>query len=84
MDLVGKELMGILSSKAFQKIISVDNLTIVQFNALCTLLIKNCIPFDVEFSNGTRRDEPELKITIFINPNTTIQYTFKGTITVSE
>ncbi len=75
---MNNEIMQILASQAFQKIFCLDFLTIAQFNALCTLLIKNNIDFDTTYNAGTRRDEPSLQVTIYINPNTSINYTFDG------
>ncbi len=78
MGVLADDIMQIITSAAFQKLVCLDTLSIVQFNALCTLLIKSNIPFDAQFNSGTRRDEPSLQVTIYINPNTTITYTFDG------
>ncbi len=78
LGLINDDLMQLITSTAFQKIFCLDNLTIAQFNSLCTILIKSNIPFDTQFTTGTRRDEPSLQVTIYINPNTTINYTFNG------
>lgn len=72
--------MQIITSGAFQRIVCLDNITIAQFNALCTLLIKSNIPFDTTYTTGTRRDAPSLQVTIYINPNTTLVYTFNSGI----
>ncbi len=84
MNIMMDEIMQVLLSKGFQKIVCLDTLTIAQFNALCALLIKNNIPFDTTYTTGTRRDEPSLQVTIYINPKTTLNYTFNGTVQNSE
>ncbi len=80
MNILTDEIMQLIMSSAFQKMVCMDKINIAQFNALCALLIVNNIPFDTTFNSGTRRDDPSLQVTIYINPNTTLNYTFNGGI----
>ncbi|MFU0799395.1 MAG: hypothetical protein ACFWUE_01820 [Xylanivirga thermophila] len=70
-----KDIYEILSADIFKLLINNNTVQITQLNAAITLLIKNGIPFDVVFTPGTRRTEPQAELTIYINPNTTITFT---------
>lgn len=75
-----KELLTILTSELFSKVYSSSNLKIAEFDALITLLIKAKIPFDTSYSPGTRRESEAAQLTVYINPNTTLNFTinFQG------
>jgi hypothetical protein len=74
MNDISKELSTILASEAFNNLANSKNLKIVEFDAIIALLIKLKIPFDVEYSPGTRRLAESAELTIFINPTTTINF----------
>lgn len=80
MENISAEIIQILSTSIFKKIINNDLLTIKQINAATTLLIKAGIPFDLSFSPGTRREATAAELTIYINPTTTLNFTisFEG------
>lgn len=67
---------SLLTSQIFNKLINSSNLKIAEFDALLTILIKAGIPFDVEYTPGTRRDTEAAVLIIYINPNTTLNLTF--------
>ncbi len=69
-----KELESILKAEAFTKILNSDFARISEINAILALLIEANIPFDLEFSPGTRREAAALSLTIYINPTTTINF----------
>jgi len=48
---------------------------IAEFDAIIAILIKTKIPFDVEYSPGTRRVAEAAKLIIYINPTTTLSFT---------
>lgn len=70
------ELGTLLTSQLFSKLINSSNLKIVEFDALLTILIKAGIPFDVEYTPGTRRAAEAAVLIIYINPDTTLNLTF--------
>lgn len=70
-----KDFMSILSTGVFKNIVNSDALTIAQLNAAITLLIQAAIPFDVQFTPGTRRIAAAATLTVYINPSTTINFT---------
>jgi len=72
---IKKEVLSILSTQTFQRILNNDIIRIGELNAAIALLIKAEIPFDVEYSPGTRRLSPAAELTIYINPSTTINFT---------
>ena len=69
-----KDIEFLLASKAFQTLTSCNLIKIEQLNAAIAILITLGIPFDVEFSPGTRREAAAAQLTIYINPTTTIQF----------
>lgn len=76
MDKINNELLTLLASQAFSNLANSKNLKIAEFDAIIAILIKTKIPFDVEYSPGTRRLAEAAELTIYINPNTTIDFTF--------
>lgn len=72
---MASEIIQILSTSTFKKIMDNDILTIKQINAATTLLMKSCIPFDLSFSPGTRREATAAELTIYITPTTTLCFT---------
>jgi hypothetical protein len=47
---------------------------IAELDAILAILIKTQIPFDVQYSPGTRRVAESAELTIFINPTTTLNF----------
>lgn len=71
------ELLKILKSEIFLNLMKADKIKITELNAAISLLIKCNIGFDVVFTPGTTRDFPEAILTVYINPNTDIDFTFQ-------
>lgn len=71
---MNQDILNILSTTTFQKLINNDCIKIEQLNAATTLLIKLNIPFDLDFSQGTRSSTKSAILTISINPNTNISF----------
>lgn len=69
-----KDILHILSTTTFEKIVNNDCIKIEQLNAATTLLIKMNIPFDLSFSQSTRSSNKSAELIISINPNTTITF----------
>ena len=69
-----KDILHILSTTTFEKIVNNDCIKIEQLNAATTLLIKMNIPFDLNFSQSTRSSNKSSELIISINPNTTITF----------
>ncbi len=69
-----KDILHILSTTTFEKIVNNDCIKIEQLNAATTLLIKMNIPFDLNFSQSTRSSNKSAELIISINPNTTITF----------
>ena len=76
MDGINNELLTILSSQAFAGLTTSRNIKIAEFDAIIAILIKAKIPFDVEYSPGTRRLAESAELTIYINPTTKLNFTF--------
>ncbi|MTI68165.1 MAG: hypothetical protein FH753_16415 [Firmicutes bacterium] len=72
---INKRILTILSTDIFKKLINSDTVQIAQLNAAITLLIESRIPFDLQFSPGTRRDATAADLLIYINPTTTVSFT---------
>jgi hypothetical protein len=70
------DLITLLTSTAFSNLASARNIKIAEFDALIAILIKSQIPFDVEYSPGTRRLAESALLTIIINPTTSLNITF--------
>jgi hypothetical protein len=47
---------------------------IAELDAVIAILIKTKIPFDVEYSPGTRRTAESAELKIYINPTTTLNF----------
>ncbi|ABW18883.1 hypothetical protein [Alkaliphilus oremlandii] len=71
---INPELVQLLSTDIFKKMLNNDLFQIAQFNLLITLLIKAGIPFDIRFSPETRRNSASASISIIINPTTTLEF----------
>jgi hypothetical protein len=70
------ELGALLSSPLFTNILNSSNIKIVEFDALLALLIKGGVPFDVQYTPGTRRIAEAAVLIVYINPTTTLNLTF--------
>jgi hypothetical protein len=70
------DLITLLTSTAFSNLASARNIKIAEFDALIAILIKSQIPFDVEYSPGSRRLAESAVLTIIINPTTSLNITF--------
>lgn len=77
---INKEIFNLISTDVFKSLINSDLVTMGKLNAAINLLIKARIPFDIEYSPGTRREATAAQLTIYINPTTTINITisFEG------
>ncbi|SHF49072.1 hypothetical protein [Desulforamulus putei] len=70
-----KEINVLLANDTFNTLLNCDTIKITQLNAIIALLIKLGIPFDLEYSPGTRRLAAAAELTIYINPSTTLNFT---------
>lgn len=70
-----KEIEFLLASDTFRALLCENAIRITQLNAVIALLIKAGIPFDLEYSPGTRRLAAAANLTIYINPTTTVNFT---------
>jgi hypothetical protein len=75
MNGIDNDLMTLLTSQAFSSLANSRNMKIAEFDALIAILIKTKIPFDVEYSPGTRRLAESALLTIHLNPITTLNFT---------
>lgn len=71
------EIIEILSSGVFKRIIAGEIVPIAEINVVITLLIKTNIPFDIEFTPGDRRIAKEAVLRIYITPATYIRITIQ-------
>ncbi len=67
-----QHILTIFSLDLFKQMVANENISLLKLNTFTTILISNNIPFDISFSNGTRRDAPGIELTIYINPTTTL------------
>lgn len=74
MDKDNNNLFGSISIEVLKKILSCDIIKVSQLNTVMLILIKNCIPFDIEYSPGTRRNSPSVVLSVYINPNSVISF----------
>jgi hypothetical protein len=72
---INNELSTLLTSQAFSSLLNSRNMRIAEFDAIIAILIKTKIPFDVEYSPGTRRTAEAAELKIYINPTTTLNFT---------
>lgn len=75
MDYLDKDILYLLSTSLFQKILNNDSIKIEQLNAITALLIKLNIEFALTVSQGTRADAQTAVLVIPINPTTNIEFT---------
>ncbi len=68
-----EELIALLSTDLFLNLINSGKIKINQIFTLQRLLIKADIPFDFQFSPGTRRASSGAQFIIFLNPSTSIK-----------
>lgn len=71
---VKKEIIEILSTEAFNRILTGQAIQIAQLNAVIALLIKTNIPFDLSFTPGDQRIAKEARLVIHISPASTINF----------
>lgn len=72
-----KSLESILALDIIRTLIRADTIEVSRLNTAVALLIKAGVPFDLEFSPGTRRTASEATLKIYINPTTTLSFTFQ-------
>lgn len=70
------EFFNILKSETFLNLINSDKIKIVELNSAIALLIKANIDFDVIFTSATNREFPQAILTVYINPNTNLDFRF--------
>lgn len=71
---INNELNTLLSSQLLTRLALSKNMRIAELDAIIAILIKTKIPFDVQYSPGTRRLAESAQLTIYINPTTTISF----------
>lgn len=71
-----QEVEYLLTIPVFSALIKTDVIKISQLNTVIALLIKANIPFQLDFSRGTRQDKASAELSISINPNTSLEFTF--------
>ncbi len=69
-----KEFQILLTNKLFKAILNADIIKLNELFAIQALLVKARIPYDLQFSSGTRREAAAFDLTIYINPTTTINF----------
>ena len=65
-------LAGLLSGGLFRKLLNNEQLSLLEFNLLTSMLMNNNVPFDTSFAAGTRKNPAALQLTIHINPSATL------------
>ncbi len=70
------DIIKLLSCDTFRLLTTSSTIKIVQLNAVIALLIKLNIPFDIEYSPGTRRLAAAASLTVYITPTLTLSYNF--------
>ena len=73
-DCLDKDILYLLSTSLFQKILNNNAIKIEQLNTITALLIKLNIEFSLSVSQGTRSSEQSATLTIPINPTTNIEF----------
>lgn len=69
-----KEIMSLLATDTFIKLLGSSNIKVVELNAAIALLIKANLDFDLLFTSGTRRSNPQAILTIHINSSTNVDF----------
>ncbi len=72
-----RTLESILALDIIKTLIRANTIEISRLNTTIALLIKAGVHFDLEFSPGTQRTASSAQLTIFINPTTTLGFTFQ-------
>ena len=71
-----RDLELLLTLGAFRALFNTNSIKIKELNAAISVLIQAGIPFDVSFIPSAGRVVPTVTLTIFINPTTTITFSF--------
>jgi hypothetical protein len=77
MNDMGEQIGWLLATDVFKNLLVNDLLNTSRLNAAIALLIKARIPFDVSFTPGTRRAQPQAVLKVHINPNTAISFSLQ-------
>jgi len=56
-------------------------MNISAYLAMLCCLLKQQMPFDLSYKPGTRKDEPSLQLTVYINPKTSLNFELMNTET---
>ncbi|RKD22360.1 hypothetical protein BET04_04820 [Caminicella sporogenes] len=77
MSKFSKNIHTLLASEIFINLLCSKSVKLAELYSLLNILIKSEIPFDLSFSPGTRRTIENIKLVIYINPTTTIDFIIK-------
>jgi len=72
-----RTLESILAMDIIKTLIRANTIEISRLNTTIALLIKAGIAFDLTFTPGTQKIATSAQLTIYINPTTTLGFTFQ-------
>lgn len=72
-----KNILEVLSTGLFKRIIAGEVIQIAEINAAITLLIKANIAFDLSFSPGDQRIAKEAILRVYVTPAASIRLTIQ-------
>lgn len=72
-----RSLESVLALDVIRSLVRANTIEISRLNTTIALLIKAGVPFDLKFTPGTRRTASAAQLTIYINPTTTLGFTFQ-------
>ncbi len=71
-------ILNLLSANMLQSFIGNGVMNFTQYIALITLLTKNHIPYDTQYTPSNGRDEAAFVVNVYLNPHVSLVFNFSG------
>jgi len=72
--MLDQQLSCLFAGPLFFKLMNNQQLNLLEFHTLTSILVNQNIPFDTAFVSGTRKNPQSLQLTIHINPSATLVF----------
>ncbi|MCL2352373.1 MAG: hypothetical protein FWC55_07575 [Firmicutes bacterium] len=75
MAVFDNQIMSVFSWDICRQIAGGEQIPLYKLNIFTAMLANNCIPYELSYSPGSRKEAPAYQLTIHINPTATLVFT---------